>query len=372
MARLRTRHVIPLAVLAVAAGLLVPAAAPAAAAKQPPPPPPPPAYTITDLGSLGGGQTVSAGINASGQVTGYSLASTIITEPCPTKYNPKRTCSFHPEHAFVYSNGTMTDLGNLNDVSSQGNAINVSGEVAGTASKPGPSIEAALWTGTTAVDLGALAPLSSGSWSIANGINDSGQVVGYWAASEGQINTAAHPWLYSNGTMTSLPVPSDLTAPSCQAGEINNSGQIIGSCETNNAQTNHEVLWQNGTVTILGTLGGLQVLDLTGINNLGQIVGWATTSTGAAHGFLDSNGTVTDLGAFLPGGLNDNGVIIGTELGGGAFIYSGGTVQDLNNLIPANSGYTITSANGINDNGQIIVQASDATTSQAAVLLTPN
>ena len=126
-------------------------------------------------------------------MTGHSLTSTIITEPCPTHYNPRRTCSSHPEHAFVYSNGTMTDLGTLNDVYSQGNSINVSGEVAGYASKPGPSIEAALWTGTTATDLGALAPLSSGSWSIANGINDSGQVTGYWATSEGQINTAAHP-----------------------------------------------------------------------------------------------------------------------------------------------------------------------------------
>ena len=126
-------------------------------------------------------------------MTGHSLTSTIITEPCPTHYNPRRTCSSHPKHAFVYSNGTMTDLGTLNDVYSQGNSINVSREVAGYASKPGPSIEAALWTGTTAVDLGALAPLSSGSWSIANGINDSGQVTGYWATSEGQINTAAHP-----------------------------------------------------------------------------------------------------------------------------------------------------------------------------------
>jgi probable HAF family extracellular repeat protein len=305
-------------------------------------------------------------------VTGHSLTSAIITEPCPTRYDPKRTCSSHPAHAFVWGNGTMTDLGTLNDVWSQGNWINVSGEVAGYASKPGPSIEAALWTGTTAVNLGALAPLSSGSWSIANGINDSGQVVGYWATSEGQINTAAHPWLYSNGTMTSLPEPSGLTAPSCKAGAITNSGQIIGSCEANNGGTNHPVLWQNGTVTTLGALGGLQVIDLTGINNNGQIVGWGDTSTGVSHGFLDSNGTVTDLGAFLPNDLNDNGVIIGTELNGGAFIYSDGTVQDLNTLIPANSGYTITEAVAINENGQIDAQASDATTSQAAVLLTPS
>ena len=77
---------------------------------------------------------------------------------------------------------------------------------------------------------------------------------------------------------------------------------------------------------------------------------------------------MTDLGAFLPNGLNDNGVIIGTELGGGAFIDSGGTVQDLNNLIPANSGYQLNNTVAINDNGQI-----DATTTGGhAVLLTPN
>ena len=128
------------------------------------------------------------------------------------------------------------------------------------------------------------------------------------------------------------------------------------------------MLWQNGTVTTLGTLGSLKVTDLTGINDSGQIVGWGETSTGATHGFLDSNGTVTDLGVFLPNGLNDNGVIIGTELNGGAFIYSGGTVQDLNNLIPANSGYQLGGAVAINDNGQI-----DATTTGGhAVLLTPN
>jgi hypothetical protein len=36
---------------------------------------------------------------------------------------------------------------------------------------------------------------------------------------------------------------------------------------------------------------------------------------------------------------------------GGQFVDSGGTVQNLNTLIPAGSGYQIQSATGINDNG---------------------
>ena len=58
---------------------------------------------------------------------------------------------------------------------------------------------------------------------------------------------------------------------------------------------------------------------------------------------------------------------------GGQFIDSGGTLQNLNNLIPAGSGYQIQSATGINDNGQIVANANDtATGQQHALLLTPN
>jgi hypothetical protein len=46
-------------------------------------------------------------------------------------------------------------------------------------------------------------------------------------------------------------------------------------------------------------------------------------------------------------------------------------VHNLNSLIPAKSGYQISDAFAINDNGQIVALASDATTSFAAVLLTP-
>jgi probable HAF family extracellular repeat protein len=98
------------------------------------------------------------------------------------------------------------------------------------------------------------------------------------------------------------------------------------------------------------------------------VVGTAQTSTGAEDGFLWSNGTMTDLGSnFSPAAVNDSGVIVG-----GQFVESNGTSQNLNNLIPAGSGYQIQSATGINDNGQIVANATYTPTGQThALLLTP-
>src|SRR5215208_4313666 len=56
-----------------------------------------PSYTVEDLGSLVGpeGYSVARGINAAGQVVGYSRAAN----------------GYY--HAFLYENGQMTDLGML-------------------------------------------------------------------------------------------------------------------------------------------------------------------------------------------------------------------------------------------------------------------
>ena len=124
MARFRSSRVASMAVLAVAFGLPVVAAAPAAAATT---------YTITDLGSLGGGVTRALAINASGQVTGDSISSRLVQVPCPVQqYGGAKKCFTHPDDAFVWSNGTMTDLGTLGGNFSQGVAINGSGEVVGS------------------------------------------------------------------------------------------------------------------------------------------------------------------------------------------------------------------------------------------------
>ena len=349
MTRLHTSRIIPVAMLALAAVLPAAAASPAAAAAK--------TYTITDLGSLGFGESDPSALNATGQVTGLSYLSKTFTYPCGY---PVRTCTAHLSHAFLYGNGTMTDLGTLGGNDSQGDAINASGQVAGNSQTRTTGINgthAALWSGKKAIDLGALAPLA-GSYSIAYGISDSGQVVGSWG-----LNYGSHPFLYSNGTITSLPEPGFATN-GCEARAINSFGQIAGMC-TDASGSTHLVMWQNGTITNLGTLAGVESVA---INSNGHIPGTVFTG-GTTGGFLYRNGTITNLGSFAPNAINDNGVMVG-----GSSIDSGGTVQDLNSLIPAGSGYQIQIAGGINGTGQIVAYASYSTQnlSQHAVLLNPS
>ena len=340
--------------------------------KPTPSPSPPPAaatYTITDLGSLGYGVTRALAINNNGQVTGYSYTGATVPEPgtcCANCYtNHKTPCVAHLYHAFLWANGVMTDLGTLGGNYSQGLSINLSGQVVGSAdTKAGPS-DSVLWTGTKMTDLTTTALAGLSSATVA-GINDSGQIVGSFGN-----NPQSHPFLYSNGTNTDLPEPSYATASGamgCGVFAIDNNGQILGACD-DATSTWHTVLWQNGTVTDLSTLSGVQGFGATAISHFGLIAGSAQTSTGAYHEFLYRNGTVTDLGASLPitAAVNDSGVIIGGDL-----IYSGGTLQNLNNLIPAGSVYTIQYATGINDKGQIIADAYNSIYQTHALLLTPS
>src|SRR3954454_4834140 len=71
-------------------------------------------YSVTDLGTLGGGG-FGLGINNAGQVVGSSATST------------------GAEHAFLYSNGQMQDVGTLGGHVSQGTGIGDMGQVRGTA-----------------------------------------------------------------------------------------------------------------------------------------------------------------------------------------------------------------------------------------------
>jgi probable HAF family extracellular repeat protein len=81
--------------------------------------------TMTDLGTLpGADQSTANGINSAGDVVGSAGLAACLTAACQNA----------PQHAFVYHAGTMVDLGNLAgdaNLNSVANAIDDSGEIVG-------------------------------------------------------------------------------------------------------------------------------------------------------------------------------------------------------------------------------------------------
>src|SRR5215207_10844029 len=103
------------------------------------------------------------------------------------------------------------------------------------------------------------------------------------------------------------------------ASAINDSGQVVGYSNLAGDQNNHAFLYKDDKMTDLGTLGGTSS-EAKGINISGQVVGWSDNSSGERRGFLYDSA---------------NGM------------------RDLNDSIPADLGWTIYEAGGINDKGQI-------------------
>jgi len=296
---------------------------------------------MTDLGNLGGGVSMGFAINASGEVVGRSYLNKVFTFRCG-----KHTCQFTQNDPFSWTAGTMTDLGTFNaQAESEATAVNSGGDVVG-----GSNGDAFL------VHDGTMTNLGTGE---ATGINDTGQIVGYDTAGAFEV---------SGGARTALPGLSTITSTT----GINNNGQAVGSSDDASGDS-QAVMWNNGAITDLGTLGGPQSAAYA-INGNGQVTGWAQTASDALDVFEWSNGTMTNLGTFgqdaVGEAINDHGAITG-QSSLGAWIWSGGVFQNLNNLIPAGSGFTLNDAPAINDNGQIVATGINAQGQTHAFLLTP-
>jgi probable HAF family extracellular repeat protein len=303
-----------------------------------------PAYTVTDLGTLGGAASVAHAINAAGEITGVADTASDTSV------------------AFLYSHGQMKNLGTLGGSVGVGYAINATGQVAGYATNA-QTYRPFLYNGRKMKDIGDL----GGGTATAFAINRRGDVVGSSHTAGGNDD----PFLYDSRTKTMVdlgnlgPVsPGEWNV----ASGINDAGQITGESWDDNAGGFFAFLWDHGKMTNLGTLGG-PFSTGEAINKYGQITGQAYTTGGAqAHAFLWSKGHMKDLGV-LPGGpgyswgvgINSAATVVGySQLNSGityvdhAFVYSGKTMRDLNDLIPRSSGWLLNIAWGVNDSGAIV------------------
>jgi probable HAF family extracellular repeat protein len=303
-----------------------------------------PAYVAVPLGSLGGQSVYGAGINARGQVAGWA--------------DSDGAGAVH-RHAFLYGDGTLTDLGTLpGGTQSFAYAVNDGGQVVGASNRAGVSqLHAVMFNASTAVDFNSLL---GGSISNGYAIDTRGDIAGGFSSAT--MSTHAYRYLAASGAVADLGTFGGTTS---QAYGINDSGAVTGFAHTP-SQDAHAFRYDGAGLTDLGTLGGNSSIGY-GINVRGHVVGEAyLPGNSGPHAFLHDATAMADLGT-LGGGIsralaiNGNGSVVGesTTAQGAlhAFVYTAGSMFDLNTVTSGLGGATLTTATAVNDAGQIVAMS---------------
>jgi probable HAF family extracellular repeat protein len=399
-------------------------------------------YKVVDLGTFGGPSSsvncCEHQITARGVVVGS--ADTSAANPNPGCFDgPLGVPDCNVNQAFQWRAGTLTNLGALpGGYNSYAQAVNARGTVVGSAENGATDpvvgiaeFEAVLWHHGEITNLGTL----GGNESLAFDINDHGQVVGAAAnavpdpASMFGFATQTRPFLWKDGVMHDLDTlggtdgvafmmnqrgqimgqfyvqgttnidsifwdedgnaadigtlgGTNTNCSVCGPWYINNRGEIVGNSTLAGDATHHAFVWDRGTLTDLGTLGGNNS-EANWITSSGLVVGRADVpGSQTHHGFLWRHGVMTDLGVIgsdacsTAYAVNSSGMIVGDAgvcfVGGRAWLSdNGGPMLDLNDLALPGSGLHLQDARLINDRGEIVCTGVLSNGDLHAVLLIP-
>jgi Bacterial Ig domain/PKD domain/Calx-beta domain/Palmitoyl protein thioesterase len=132
--------------------------------------------------------------------------------------------------------------------------------------------------------------------------------------------------------------------------DVNNRGQAIGYTSVNGGRA--AWIWENGSLQDIGSLGAYTTPSR--VNEHGEVVGVSGSGqVGRAFVWKPGIGLI-DLGAGAAEDINEKHEIVGIADGLGAALWKAdGTRVNLNTLLPPNSGWFLTIANAINDDGKI-------------------
>ncbi|MFT3858079.1 MAG: cellulose binding domain-containing protein [Aquabacterium sp.] len=304
------------------------------------------AFTIHDLGTLGGPESTAYGINNAGQIAGEAQV------PAVGGGEPVK-------HAVIWQAGKPTDLG-----VGAARAINSLGHVAGSLVDASGQSRATLWVDQVPTFLGT---------GTAFGINDQDHVAGALRGEDG----VERPAVWRNQVAKALS-----TLPG-QASGINNNGQVAGYTRVQNpdASISYTALkWVNDVETVLS---GVALANA--INDANVVVGASSFSntlvwypSGRMQSFYPSN---TPSSAYA---INKAGWVVGHGYGdanlwdvsSGRPMYLGALMYTLVNRPPNLEQLTPL---GINDKNEIVGSACYGETDSAgqrtracrAFLMTP-
>ena len=221
-------------------------------------------------------------------------------------------------------------------------SINSRGEAVGTASTADSSHRTAFLLRQRKVTL------LPGEQSRANSINEAGNVAGQAILAGGK---AAGPVLWKNNAVLDLKI--------CCAGlarSINPQGQIAGDTY-DQAGRYHAFLWDSAHGAHLLTLPAAEFSSALALNARGDVL--LKTTPGGISLYSDGKLDPLDIPKATPHAMNENAVVVGSfglnPDAQRAFVWDKAHgMQDLNTLIPPNSGWTLEVASGINDRGEIV------------------
>lgn len=352
-------------------------------------------YTVTDLGTLGGVFGSSAhSVNNKGWIAGVANLS-----------------GDTQEHASLWRDGAVIDLGTLggdnsnvdlpvkNDVGlivgfAQTSTIDPLGEnfcvffctPSGACNGSNQSCRGFQWRDGVMDPLGTL----GGNNSFAAGANNRGLVVGSAENSTQDPNCIPpqvldyKPVVWRRGSIHELPlVAGDAIGAAIAVNDINQVVGASGMCGSGPGLGPipvHATLWQGGSLTDLGNLGGAVNNIAYAINESGQIVGASDLpGDNTGHAFLWQKGVMSDLGT-LAGDFsstafanNNNGQVVGLSCDQNgncrAFLWQSGAMADLNTFIPPNSSLYLLNAQDINSRGEIVGTALDLSNGEPVAFL---
>jgi probable HAF family extracellular repeat protein len=258
-----------------------------------------PGAGVTYLSAAANQSLIGLAINDAGQIAGYTFSAS----------------AGQMAQAVLYDGGVLQSAGPAGAVWSYGQDLNATGQVAGY----GTNATQTQAFGPGSSGAGFIGTLTLGSHSVGHGINDNGDVAGYFSGSHG---TSAV--VYSGGVTQDL---GNLGGTISLATDINNAGQAVGYSYLAGNQAYHAFVANGGTMTDLGTLGGLYSYAFS-IDASGRAVGAVSDPAGNQLGVLWES---------------TNGV------------YSGFALDQLVNDGVSNVGWSFIDTRGISDNGRFIV-----------------